>query len=916
MNAHFRMVLWGMVAMCSTLAFAVPRQFTVKIASYSGSAATNIPLLLRLSSSRPSGFSYADTDGSDFVIKDSRGKVLSYEIGTWNPEGESTLWVKVPNFAKNEVLTVTYGSTQRDMSVDATEVWKGYVGVWHFDSTNGMDAAAGNWGNFPNSTSVTGIDGQMAKRSKADENGVIGKSVMIADPANAENLDIKNSKFYCKYGGVFVPDSGEGSPLDLGDIFTVSGWFKKAAYPTSIEYDGATVESPVFNGWDHMIYKREKSDNTGANSGSFAIEVHERENKVDVRGSSSTCGSGRVDNPITEWTHLAFVYCKNSDGDSICRMYENGALRFTSPVLATPVDNNLPLSFGNNINGIGDGEGDCAWLGWIDEVRLTGREMSGDEIAAEYAAMVKSGILEYSAVKVPSCTLSIERNVFFADDSVSVTVDGEAWNGEPIPEGASVTLAATPGSGGTFRKWYGDVPRAEAEKNPITFTAKENMWIYCRIVHPWSLALDDETQIGTMTDGNFTVNVGIQNKDANRLYVSHGSRNLLAETDTGSGILDLGGTITRLTDGSVWTISKLKDATGSQCAPVSRQGEITGYITPGTVTEDNRWGQLFNTSDAAGNKLGAHYTNLIIADEPHIRIFFPNDYSFNCQSLLQRLVLDLPLITTLPSKNGFFRDMGVYVKETGGLNATKFDWFNFPLVDTVSNMFFGVKASGEFKRCVACTGKLSFPSLRGTDWKEGFATQFSVMPSVEEISLGGITEATTVTNLSFYSFAANTSLKKLTLHADANIKIGSRIFATRTYNEWKKPETEIVDGVEVKIGTWSMQGRTPDVIHFTGAAISEAAIANLLDQTDISTAILKPVEIHASKWQPGWSTKNWGTPAGWISEPTEEEKAAYSGEEILGVFRAGAAAPAGKAIILHRDNGWDKQRRAFSIVVR
>ena len=49
---------------------------------------------------------------------------------------------------------------------------------------------------------------------------------------------------------------------------------------------------------------------------------------------------------------------------------------------------------------------------------------------------------------------------------------------------------------------------------------------------------------------------------------------------------------------------------------------------------------------------------------------------------------------------------------------------------------------------------------------------------------------------------------------------------------------------------------------------------------------------------------------------TEEEKAAYSGEEILGVYRAGAAAPAGKAIILHRDNGWDKQRRAFSIVVR
>ena len=82
MKAHWRIFIWGVVALCGTAAFAVPCQFSVKIASYSGSPATNIPLLLRLSSSRPSGFSYADTDGSDFVIKDSRGKVLSYEIGT------------------------------------------------------------------------------------------------------------------------------------------------------------------------------------------------------------------------------------------------------------------------------------------------------------------------------------------------------------------------------------------------------------------------------------------------------------------------------------------------------------------------------------------------------------------------------------------------------------------------------------------------------------------------------------------------------------------------------------------------------------------------------------------------------------------------------------------------------------------
>ena len=68
------------------------------------------------------------------------------------------------------------------------------------------------------------------------------------------------------------------------------------------------------------------------------------------------------------------------------------------------------------------------------------------------------------------------------------------------------------------------------------------------------------------------------------------------------------------------------------------------------------------------------------------------------------------------------------------------------------------------------------------------------------------------------------------------------------------------------------------------------------------SAAAKPVVIHASRFQDGWRENC----RDWISKATAMEKAAYPGEKVIGVYRAGSEAPSGKAIILHRDNKWDK----------
>ena len=174
------------------------------------------------------------------------------------------------------------------------------------------------------------------------------------------------------------------------------------------------------------------------------------------------------------------------------------------------------------------------------------------------------------------------------------------------------------------------------------------------------------------------------------------------------------------------------------------------------------------------------------------------------------------------------------------------------------------------------------------------------MPNVEEISLGGATEETTVTNLCTYAFAGDSSLRKLTLHAAPDMTVGTRIFADKSHNT--SNGVEVIDGVTYSTGSQTSRGRVPDVIHFTGQAVSEEAISNLLADVPVVSAAAKPVVIHASRFQDGWKENR----RDWISSPTAKERAAYPGEKVLGVYRAGAEEPSGKAVILHRGNDWDK----------
>ena len=356
------------------------RKVSFTVAYPDGGDIAGLPVLVRLSADHPSGFAYTDcaADGSDLFFADASGRPIPFEIDTWDPTGESLVWVKVPSLGQGTTFTMYYKGAS-DAANDPSGVWTDYTGVWHLNGIGADDPAA--WpsqGLYPNSTAASGIDGHLSTNSVPGEPGRFGKSFRVNDSTGP------NAGNYAE-GGVWVNDAGADSPLDAGGVFTISGWFKHGNWN--------------FN-WDNLFYKRMNEANNADPTGSFMARISSQvnETKVSIRGA----GSSRVrlenasemrESMIDNWVYLTLVF--NGTTGAI---YENGAL-CRSGTFNVATDNDAPLVFGNTVAIANGATGEQAWNGWIDEVRYLRAAKSADWIAAEYAAMASDAFLSAGAVE-------------------------------------------------------------------------------------------------------------------------------------------------------------------------------------------------------------------------------------------------------------------------------------------------------------------------------------------------------------------------------------------------------------------------------------------------------------------------------------------------------------------------------------
>ena len=318
-----------------------------------GVTLTNFPALVRLSQS-VSGFSYADfarMDGGDLRFADANGNLIPHEIDTWNPNGVSTVWVKVPLLAKNAVITAHYGFTGSGdpAAVNAKDVWDDdYVGVWHLgESALPLKESS--------ETSSDFVSKQGDTVSYAAQ-GVVGGSVDFGG-------GVRNA--------VVAQDN---DALDGFSKFTIETWI----YQDELSA-GAGILSKRAGSKSEVSYHVDNQLGSG----------DARRTVLTVGTSSSAAGtwSSTLTPTFGEWNHYAYAVDMTSAARNVSG-YLNGTCSGAGTVRYA---NTMPNCASDLYLGNLDAAATPSFKGRIDEVRISKVVRSADWIRATHDTIADLG---------------------------------------------------------------------------------------------------------------------------------------------------------------------------------------------------------------------------------------------------------------------------------------------------------------------------------------------------------------------------------------------------------------------------------------------------------------------------------------------------------------------------------------------
>ena len=386
----------------------------ITVSAYTGSETlTNFPVLVRLREGSPSGFSYAnvvnarasDKNAIDIGFTDSTGTGLPYDIDTWNPNGESLVWVRVPAMTNGTQLVMYWGSSSSGKDLCASNAWSEYVGVWHLGETG--DGVITVSDSTTNALSGTTVDS-----SRAVADGVVGGSRHITD-----------SELYNSNTGITVDlsDSAKRAAVDgLGTNFTASYWLRLPQNPR----------------WSYAITRK-----TGDSGKSWGVQM-----AYDGSGMIRLYSAGNSDQQNVkptldllkrrnEW-HKFDVSWKD-DGTYV--IYQDGANKLTGTLY-----NGTTAYQGDKNLGIGGAlvSGGRGVIGEMDEVRLRAFVPSDDWAAAEYATMTNASFLVFSAAEQASSSPNPLASTTVPSEGIGYTNATVEVNVTSIGDGASSATVA------------------------------------------------------------------------------------------------------------------------------------------------------------------------------------------------------------------------------------------------------------------------------------------------------------------------------------------------------------------------------------------------------------------------------------------------------------------------------------------
>lgn len=355
------------------------------------STLTNFPVLVRIPSATAAE---CRTDGADLRFTSSDGTAeYPHEIDAWNPGGESTVWVLLPEMKNGTSFVMEWG----DPDYEGPEtpwakgaVWDpaGYAGVWH------MTEASGNVTNATSKTAVGGVpldaipSGTRAAYSVRSADAPIG----FARDTGAQDMNHdSNGRAFLR-----VPNYDN---LELGSTFTISGWWKITDYHGN--YDG---NHRTRNG---RMFSRKNAWNM---NGGFEFALNNSTTVASIAGGASDNNAPKVAmsgfaNNNGAWVHMAFVY-----NGATATAFVNGVQK-ASGTISPATDCGLDLGFGSNVgswNGVYNN--DSYVVGLFDEMRLQSLRSDvayADWFAAEYAMGADATFLEDHAISQTTPVVSI-----------------------------------------------------------------------------------------------------------------------------------------------------------------------------------------------------------------------------------------------------------------------------------------------------------------------------------------------------------------------------------------------------------------------------------------------------------------------------------------------------------------------------
>ena len=367
----------------TSAAFDKGALFTV--AGYEGSSSlTGFPVLVRIAENSPAGFSYtnlhngiaADLNDVDIAFVGLDGAGLPYEIDTWNTNGTSLIWVKLPAMEQGSQFVMCWGSDSSGRAVCSAKPWSDYTGVWH------MNEAPAGITTIHDST-ANELNGTTVETSSSKTDGMVGRARFIT--SNTENK--------------------KGLPYDSGITVDMTDNPSKLAAVDAIvpEFTASFWVRPQNNAqWWYFITRKAADQGPGwglqngseNNSSSFRVFRAYGGTETDANCTSLTGVNGLIKET---WTKIDAVWM----ADKTFKLYVNGVfakegtlgnaaangdqtkLGIGGSMAPPPLNQNLGDNHKNGRGVYGD----------MDEVRLRSGALDPDWIAADCATVTNAAFL-------------------------------------------------------------------------------------------------------------------------------------------------------------------------------------------------------------------------------------------------------------------------------------------------------------------------------------------------------------------------------------------------------------------------------------------------------------------------------------------------------------------------------------------